>query len=147
MRQDVVKRNLNGINCQRGTVCYVRESGFSLLEILVAFSILAISLGILFQIFSKGIQLASTGEHYSRALLLAESTLATIGRTEEIEIGENSGEVDGFYTWTVIIELYEPEDLDLENPNINFSVYHIQVSVHWENRSVVLETLQFGPQV
>lgn len=123
------------------------ESGFSLLEILVAFSILAISLGILLQIFSSGIQLASTGEHYSRALLLAESTLATIGKTQETEVGENSGRVNDFYDWTVNIQLYEEEDLDFERGRLQFSVYHVQVLVRWENRAVVLETLRFGPRV
>ncbi|MCI0654892.1 MAG: type II secretion system GspH family protein [Methylococcaceae bacterium] len=123
------------------------EAGFTLLEILVAFSILAITLGILLQIFSKGIHLASTGEQYSRALLLAESMLDTVGRTEEIEVGESAGEIDDFYEWSIAVRLYEDEDLDAEVVSPPFSLYRVQVSVRFENRAVVLETLRFGPRV
>lgn len=123
------------------------ESGFSLLEILVAFSILAITLGVLLEIFSKGIHSASASEKYTRALLLAESTLDTVGQTQEIEIGENSGVVDDIYEWSIDIQPYEDEDSDPEFGNPQFSLYRVRVSVHWEKHRVVLTTLRFGPPV
>ncbi|MGH8550602.1 MAG: type IV pilus modification PilV family protein [Methylococcales bacterium] len=123
------------------------EAGFTLLEILVAFSILAITLGILLQIFSKGIHLVSTGERYGRALLMAESMLDSVGQTGEIEAGESTGVVDDFYEWSIDVRLYEDEDLDSEIATPQFSLYRVQVSVRWENRAVVLETLRFGPRV
>lgn len=122
------------------------EAGFTLLEILVAFSILAITLGILMQIFSKGIHLVSTGERYSRALLLAESMLDTVGQTGEIEVGESAGEVDDFYEWSIDVRLFEDEDLDSEIGTPQFALYRVLVSLRWENRAVVLETLRFGPR-
>jgi len=43
-----------------------------LLEVLVAFTVLAISLGVLFQIFSTGMRASRSAEEYTRATLLAE---------------------------------------------------------------------------
>ena len=123
------------------------EAGFSLLEILVAFSIMAVILGILMQIFSKGIDLASTGDEYSRAMLLAESMLATVGHTQAVEPGETTGEVDDFYEWSIGIEPFENEDLDSGIASPQFSLYRVQVRVRWANRAVVLDTLRFGPPV
>ncbi|MCS5565879.1 MAG: prepilin-type N-terminal cleavage/methylation domain-containing protein [Methylococcales bacterium] len=119
------------------------ESGFSLLEVLVAFSILALSLGTLMQIFSKGLELASMGDRYSRALVLAESTLATIGYTQPIETGESSGAFDNVYDWSIKIQPHNLEDLDPSS--LDLSLYQVQVMVAWENRRVFLETLRFGP--
>ncbi len=134
-----MKRSLKG---NRNSV-----SGFSLLEILVAFAILTVTLGILMQIFGKGIHLASTGETYSRALLLAESMLATVGNTQKIEIGESHGEFDGMYSWSINVQPYDDGDLDDEASGLQFLLYRVQVSVRWESRSLVVETLRIGPRV
>ncbi len=122
------------------------QSGFSLLEILVAFSILSLSLGVILQIFGKGINLAATSSSYSQAVLVAESVMATVGVVEPLQEGENSGQTDGLYNWSVEIFPYELEDSEVELENLPFTVYQVQVNVIWENRSVSLKTLRIGPQ-
>lgn len=121
------------------------QRGFSLLEILVAFSILALVLGILLQIFSKGLNLAATGEQYSRALLVAESLLATVGQSREIEVGENHGQADDLYQWSIDIRLYEDQDPGIANSQ--YLLYRVLVSVRFENRAVEFETLRVGSRV
>ena len=96
------------------------------------------------QIFSKGLEMASTGEGYSRALVLGESTLATIGYTQPIEIGESSGAFDNVYDWSIKIQPHDLEDLDPSS--LDLSLYHVQVMVAWEKRRVFFETLRFGPR-
>ena len=61
-------------------MCHHRQSGFSLLEVLVAFSILALALGVLLQSFSTGMRGVTQSGLYSRATLLAESIFARAGR-------------------------------------------------------------------
>ncbi|MCI0653897.1 MAG: prepilin-type N-terminal cleavage/methylation domain-containing protein [Methylococcaceae bacterium] len=123
------------------------EAGITLLEILVAFSIMAVILGVLLQIFGKGLNLADTGERYSRAVLLAESLLATVGQIRKIEAGEESGEAEDLYEWSIDIQPYEDPDLGPAIQTAQFPLYSVLVSVRWENRSVVLQTLRFGPPV
>lgn len=58
---------------------FSKSRGFTLLEILVAFSIFTVSLGVLFQIFSKGTRAAMLGDEYSQAIIIAQSRLASFG--------------------------------------------------------------------
>lgn len=115
----------------------------------MAFSILTLSLGILLQIFGKGADLAVTSEGYTKAILLAESTLAGVGLVEELEEGEIQGTTDDAYDWTIIVEPYEPENEEIVMDSLPIAVYQVQVMIRWGDsdrpRSVVLKTLRFGP--
>ena len=73
------------------------SSGFSLLEVLVAFVILALTLSVVMRIFSGGLRNVALADGYSRAVLLAESRLAELS-VLPLE-GEASGEFDGKYRW------------------------------------------------
>ena len=53
--------------------------GFSLLEILVAFVIMALALGVLMRVFSGPLNSTAVADHYAEARLNAESKLASIG--------------------------------------------------------------------
>ncbi len=67
---------------------FERQHGFSLLEVLVAFAILSLSLGVLLAIFGKGMDLVGTSDKYTRAVLLAESTLASVGVEKTLQEGD-----------------------------------------------------------
>ena len=71
--------------------------GFSLLEMLVALVILSLALGALYQGATRAIQNVSVAEQYTRAVMLAESMIASSNyvTTERASI---SGEFD-IYTW------------------------------------------------
>lgn len=71
--------------------------GFSLLEMLVALVMLSLSLGALYQGATRAIQNTSAADQYTRAVMLAESTIATSNyvTAERVSI---SGEFE-IYTW------------------------------------------------
>ena len=71
--------------------------GFSLLEMLVALVILSLSLGALYQGATRAIQNTSVADQYTRAVMLAESMIATSNyvTAEQTSI---SGEFE-IYTW------------------------------------------------
>ena len=54
----------------------VRQSGYTLIEVLVAFMILALALTVLMRIFSGGLRNVSVSSDYAVATLIAESRLA-----------------------------------------------------------------------
>ena len=84
--------------------------GFSLLEVLVAFVILALILGVTMRIFSGGLRNASNVDEYQKAMLLAQSKLATIGIDTPLKTGQTFGEYESGHRWIVSIRPYwEPQ--------------------------------------
>jgi len=110
----------------------LHQRGFSLIEILVAFMILAMSLTVIFRIFSGGLRNVSLSEDYARAVLVAESRLATIGINEPLEPGVTSGEWNERFRWERVIENYRPweQEKELTTPMLS---YRVSVSVDWEH--------------
>ena len=124
-----------------------RARGFSLLEVLVAFSILAIALGVLLQIFATALRSSKLGADYTEAVLWAESLLAGVD-LETASSGEESGETGGRYQWTRRIEPYFPAHLDPEK--LPLEAYRVTVSVLWQEaakrRAVSLISLRLRPR-
>lgn len=125
-----------------------RQWGFSLLEVLVAFSILAISLGVLLNIFSSGVRMMTLADEYTRASQVAESMLAKVGIEIPVEEGVEQGiDGDGF-RWTLSVYPYplQLEELDVES--LSMVPYRVEVRVEWGDgdpvRSVELTTLRLA---
>lgn len=58
------------------TIAPVRTRGFSLVEVLVAFAIMGLSLGVLYQTLGGSMRASAAADTRTRAVLLAESILA-----------------------------------------------------------------------
>lgn len=78
-----------------------RHKGFSLLEILVAFAIMAVALTIVLRIFGSGVNTALVSEEYTLAVQIAESLMARIGVETPLQPGEYSGIEGDKYAWWV----------------------------------------------
>ena len=115
----------------------------------MAFTVLAISLGVLFEIFSTGMRASRSAEEYTRATLLAESKLATIGIEQELEEGESSGEYGDGYAWHVGVRPYRLDGEEAEGLAPPIEAYEVVVTVSWGRgsgeRSVALTTLRLKP--
>ncbi|MEE4379660.1 MAG: prepilin-type N-terminal cleavage/methylation domain-containing protein [Candidatus Competibacteraceae bacterium] len=125
--------------------------GFSLLEVLVAFAILSLTLGVLLQVFATGLRNTANAEDYTRAVLQAESLLAQVGINLPVE--SQQGEIDDRFQWRITVTPFPLENiLDPETPteNLRFTPYQVVVEVSWSattarTRSVTLETLRLLP--
>jgi general secretion pathway protein I len=93
-----------------------RIAGFSLLEVLAAFVILALVATALFRLFSGSLTNASSAEEWSRAMLVAESQLdlaaSTLPLKETTERGQDSA---GNIRWETRVVAYSPPDV---NPDL-----------------------------
>jgi len=123
-----------------------KHKGFSLLEILVAFSIMSISLGILLRIFSSGLNTAMVAEEYTVATQIAESLMARNGIEEPLNIGEISGVEEEKYHWRVTVENYVNPATEDETELMTVQVYVDWGNNQLNNRAVELNTIKFGPK-
>jgi general secretion pathway protein I len=124
-----------------------KQKGFSLLEILIAFSILALSLGILLKIFSAGVNTAVVAEDYTAAVQIAESLMAKTGVETPLQAGQDSGLENEKYHWLVEASpfVFNPENVD--NTAITAVLFKVKVIVSWgddnaNSRQVKLTTLK-----
>jgi general secretion pathway protein I len=109
-----------------------QQRGFTLIEVLVAFMILAISLSVIFRIFSGGMRNVGLSEDYARAVLVAEAQLTGAGVSEPLLDGVTAGEWDARFRWERVIEPYRPweQDKALAAPLL---AYRVTVSVDWDH--------------
>ncbi len=118
MRQKCPKRRANKCVC-----------GFSLLEILVAFTLLAIVMAILMRIFSGGVNNADIADRYAKAAMLAESRLASVGVEETLTEGDTSGQFDDDFAWQLSVRLYATANEPLIRSNLeNAAIANAQAS-------------------
>lgn len=122
--------------------------GFSLLEIMVAFAILALALGVLLQIFSGAMKATALSGDYSRAVAVAEARLQAVGADIPLAEGTYSGEPEQGIDWIVHIQPFEPPLWAGDFPPLQ--PYRIRVVATWpgsgagRGRRVQLDSLRLG---
>ena len=113
----------------------MRQRGFSLLEILVAFTILALSLGILMQIFSGSLRNAEVARDQAQATALAQSLLAGPGIETTLAPGESSGNFGDKFRWRVVVAPFEEAAPPAENagqrPPSSLALWQVTALVTW----------------
>jgi general secretion pathway protein I len=118
------------------------NSGFTLLEILVALVIFALAFGVLAQIMQTGLRQSTVARSLAGATLLARSELARVGIEVPLQVGAAEGESEDGMHWRTEIEL-------VEGPHEEQSLvlYQVQVTVAWgasPAEQLVLTTLRTG---
>lgn len=124
-----------------------KQQGFSLLEILIAFSILALSLGILLKIFSTGVNTAVVAEDYTAAVQIAESLMAKTGVETPLQTNQASGLENEKYHWQVEVSPFEFNPENVDPTALTAVLFKVKVTVSWgddnvNDRQIELTTLK-----
>jgi len=120
-----------------------------LLEILIAFSILALSLGILLKIFSSGVNTAAVAEEYTAAVQIAESLMAKTGVEMPLREGETTGSEGDKYYWRIDVSPFMFNPDNNVDEKIAVELFKVRVAVSWgdedtNNRQFELNTLKLA---
>ena len=119
--------------------------GFSLIEVVVAFAILSVALGVLLQIFGSSMRDADLAGAYGEATQLAESELARLGVEEALAEGAQAGAFNDKYRWEREVVPYETERED-QRSLLPARLYRITLRVSWgevgRERTVSMRTLR-----
>jgi general secretion pathway protein I len=126
--------------------------GFSLLEVVVAFAIAAIALGVLSRIFGQGARHLALSRDYADAMTLADSVLAEYGNIRD-PATQSFSEVGDRFDWRVAIQPYLVRDeTKLKPPALDHAattrlkLMQINVVVKWDrygkSRSVSVSSLR-----
>lgn len=133
----------------------VREAGFTVLEVLTAFVLMAVTLAVILQVFSSGLRDAQLADEYARATLISQSRLSGFTAAERLDEGTSSGN-DGEFAWTVTATAYDdrqevPEGGAQGEYNLRVRLLRVESKASWKaadgrDRDVRLATLVLAPK-
>ena len=123
------------------------QSGFTLIEVLVALAIVAIAFVVALGIFTGGLSRLDHDHNVQYALLVAQSELARVGQDialqdREIDGPADSQGEDGF-TWHIAIAPYGGGPGGLFGHRV---VVTVGWNEGWQKREVRLDTVRLGIQ-
>jgi general secretion pathway protein I len=127
----------------------VGEAGFTLIEIIVAFTITALILGAMYQLFSTGVRSSTAAGSYGEAVMIAESTLDTFGTVRPLVPEEVRDVVGGRFARLTMVRP-RPDLVETAGGDATIAaapmLYQIDIEVTWaearRTRSVSLTTLR-----
>lgn len=128
--------------------------GFSVLEVLVAFIIVALVVTALFQLFGGALRNAAGAGDWTRAMLVAQSRLELAAATQPLRAATDAGtETDGRVSWRTEVSPYVPPDpdpdLERASESMPTRLYRISVDVSFPGedgkpRTLSLSTVKIG---
>jgi general secretion pathway protein I len=121
--------------------------GFTLIEVLVAFTIAALMLGALSQVYSTGIGAVARARASKEALMIAQSSLEELGLGEILRPRETTDRVGEKYVRSLIIRARGDYGSEAKS-GPQFVVYQVEVVVSWrdalQTRSVSLQSMRLA---
>ncbi len=126
---DLPRDDLAGRHC-------ASEHGFTLLEVLVAFVIAALALGVLFQGAIEGLASVHLADRTTEALARARSHLAAVGHGIPLRTQTQQGEDGSGFTWSLAIRPLSSAPLARTGgdgrPSAHETLFEVRVTESWD---------------
>lgn len=128
-----------------------RQHGFTLIEVIIAFALLALALTLLLGSMSGAARQIRNADDAGRATLHAQSLLAQIGVGEVLQAGRQQGDFEaGRYRWVLEVKPYV-DPLKRTSPNVDLAaarLLQVQLAVKWGDaggQQLQWHTLRLAP--
>ncbi len=110
------------------------KKGFTLIEVIIALSILAIGLMVIIELFSGGLRLGRISKEYTQALNYASTKMEEVFIQKSLDEGEVEGEFDKNFHWRVGVRKMDLLPLEKEvDFKLPAELYHIRIDVMWNS--------------
>ncbi|MCF8129972.1 MAG: hypothetical protein K9N10_15790 [Deltaproteobacteria bacterium] len=116
-------------NVRIGKVQFNGAGGFALIEILVAVSVLAISLVVILQLFSGGLKSRQLSEQYARGVIHAREKMAEMLIDPGLSEGDTQGEFKDGYQWQAIITRLASN----EEEKLPVNLLNVELRITWRD--------------
>jgi general secretion pathway protein I len=137
----------------RSRVRSTAERGFTLVEVMVAFIIAALALGVVYQAGATALRATQEASRYDQALSRARSRLVIAGHGSPLTAGDWHGDDGDGFAWRLravpiaATSVHPPGIATLRQvPDIGITLYGISVWISWRDagraRSLRLDTEQ-----
>lgn len=113
-----------------------QQGGFTLIEVIIAFALLALALTLLLGSLSGAARQVRAADEASHATLHAQSLLAQVGVGQPLQVGRSQGEFAGsVYRWSLEVTPY----VDPQRPRAvidpsGLRLLQLRLSVQWGDR-------------
>jgi general secretion pathway protein I len=116
------------------------QAGFTLLEVLVAFAILSLTIVVAVQGFAQGLRLLKLSGDHQQAALIADQKAREVTQPKE---GQDNG-TEGAFSWERTVKEIPAPELTPSGQVPKWRVYEIGVQVGWGEgkRTVAVTTLR-----
>jgi general secretion pathway protein I len=126
--------------------------GFTLLEVLIAFVIAALALGVMFKVAVDALSSTTISARYEEAIVRARSHLAMATNGGSLMPGDWSGDDGDGYRWHIhVVPVSEAATRMTGGPVVQLVLHAVSVSITWTDnghtRQVELDTEQIGQPV
>ena len=126
-----------------------KDQGFTLLEVLIAFVIATLAIGVMIGVAAGSLQGSRTAARYNEAVVRAQSRMAEAVTAGALQPGEREGDDGGGYRWRIKVTQAMGVDApaaDQSSPPM--TLYAVSVWISWhdgsQTRDVRLDTEHIG---
>jgi len=112
-----------------------RSGGFTLLELLLAFMVFALSFATVLEILSGSMRNTVRARQFTEAALTAQSVMDQVGIEIPLENGHSASGVEGDYRWRLEIYEYEAPESEVSGPDLaelaQIVLLRVDLEVSW----------------
>lgn len=134
MRRLVLRGSNSQTSVSQRSASHRNQRGFTLIEVVIAFALLAFALTLLLGSLTNATKQVRTSNDYGRAALHAQSLLDQAGVGEALAVGQTNGELeDGRYRWDMTVSPFNDPTAPPRQAQVLGApqLFQIDLNVRW----------------